>query len=265
MCLVSRIASKHTLYNGCAAVAQAMADRPRPLPWPSPSDDGPCDVKAALLEFSRVAKSLSKQEEKALEQLVEVLKHHLRPKVFALLREAEEEPILFSYSADATPLKCSTAIVHVAGRSRVVRKGKSLQDFLLKRGFLKTGLAAVGHKITFLYHGILPMSESKKVADAFAAEAQFFTLLRKCGHKGISIQHACADLALWSSLDMLFRQRVQVYYTSGVALWPGEERLMLELTDWVVGTDCSSAHDLQNVVKRSLSAIATQKMCRCCI
>jgi hypothetical protein len=73
----------------------------------SSSADGP-GLRSLLLDYCRVGKNLEKHEVPELQLLVELVKHHLRQKLLALLHEAEEGPVLYSYSADATPLRCSS-------------------------------------------------------------------------------------------------------------------------------------------------------------
>ena len=191
-----------------------------------------------------------------LHQVVEVLKHHLRQKCLSLLREAGGEAVLYSYSADATPLKVSTRKVHTTAGGQVVRQGRALEDFLLQRGLVKTTLATGEQRIAFLFGDILPLSEGKKSGNIFSAAALFFPMLRKAGHIGICISHVCADRALFSSLDRMSRQRLSAYYSPGVGPDLGDERVLLELTDWAVGTGCC-AHDMQNGLKWALSSVAT--------
>lgn len=220
------------------------------------ASDGTLDLRATLLDLCKVGKTLSKGEERLLDQLVEVLKHHLRQKCLSLLREAGGEAVLYSYSADSTPLKVASTRTHTAAGTQVVRKGKASEDFLLQRGFIKTTSATGEQRVAFLLSDILPLSKGKKAGHIFAAAARFFPILRKAGHVGICISHVCADRALFSSLDRMFSQRLSAYYRPGVGPDLGEERFMLELTDWSVGTGCC-AHDMQNALKWALASVAT--------
>ena len=146
------------------------------------SSDAPPDVRATLLALCKVGKTLSKREERVLHHVVEVLKHHLKLKCLSLSREAGGEAVLYSYSADAVPLKVSTRTVHRAAGGQVVRKGRALEDFLLQRGLVKTTLATGEQRIAFLFGDILPLSEGKKSGNIFSAAALFFPMLRKAGH-----------------------------------------------------------------------------------
>jgi len=222
----------------------------------SSTDD--VDVRAALLGLCRVSKALANHEERQLQQFVEVLKHHLRQKFFELLGESEGRPVVFSYSADATPLKCSSKAVHTSAGAQVVRKGRDLEELLLQRGLLKTTLASGEPRMAFLFSDILPLTQGKKSTNIFTAQCNFFPLLRKAGHADICIQHICTDRALQAPLERMLRQRVSAYYTAGLGPDMGDSRAMLELTDWVVGTGCC-AHDIQNALKWALGAAASSE------
>ena len=139
---------------------------------------GPPDVRATLLDFCKVGKTLSKQEERVLHQVVEVLKHHLKQKCLSLLREAGGEAVLYSYSADATPLKVSTRKVHTTAGGQVVRQGRALEDFLLQRGLVKTTPATGEQRIAFLFGDILPLSEGKRFGNTYVS-----SLLQLCSSR----------------------------------------------------------------------------------
>jgi hypothetical protein len=221
----------------------------------SSSADGP-GLRSLLLEYCRVGKNLEKHEVPELQLLVELVKHHLRQKLLALLHEAEEGPVLYSYSADATPLRCSSTKIHAGAGGNVVRRGRRLEEFLLQRALLKTTLATGEQKVAFLLGDILPLSQGKKAPNVFTAMSALFPRLRTAGHTGICLQHVCADRALFSSLDRMSRQRLQAYYTPGVGPELGEHRTLQELTDWPLGTGCC-AHDMQNALKWALASAAS--------
>jgi hypothetical protein len=220
------------------------------------SSHGPMDIRSTLVGLCQVGKTLTKHAERVLQQLVEAMKHHLRQRCFSLLREGADEAVLYSYSADATPLRCATTKVHTTAGGQVTRKGRVLEEFLLQRGLFKTKLPTGEDRMTFLFTDILPLSAGKKAANIFVAQNRFFPLLRKAGHAGICLQHSCSDRALFSSLDRMLRQRVSAYYTPGVGPALGDQAELLELTDWVLGCGCA-AHDVHNAMKWSVSFSTT--------
>ena len=203
------------------------------------------------MNFVQVARTLHIIEVRQLQQVIEALKQHLRQKVFTLLRGASDEPVLFSYSADATPLRLNRRSVDSAGRSQVRRAGRGLEELLLQRSLFKT-LGPTGPEMAFQFTDIRSMSEGKNSGNVFTAQAEFFPILLKAGHQGICIQHVCADRAVHAPLERMLRQRAEVYYQPGLGPDLGEGTELLSLTDWVLGTGCA-AHDLQNSLKWSLS------------
>lgn len=165
------------------------------------SSDGQPDVKSVLLDLCRVNRNLGKHEEKHLQRLVEVLKHHLRHKCFELLREAEGQAVLFTYSADVTPLKCVSTKVDVQGGSQVVRKGRDLEELLLQRGLLKTTLASGEPRMAFLFTDIRPMTEGKKRRMSSRPRACFFPYCERRATK-TSAYNMCVQIGrcglLWT-------------------------------------------------------------------
>lgn len=216
----------------------------------------PSNIRDQLVDLCRVSKNIGRGEERDLHQLVEVLKLHLRNKCMSLLRSAQGCPVLWSYSSDATPLKCSATQVASAEGASVVRKGKVLHEFLVQRGCLKAKDGTGELKLAFLFSDTVPLSKGKKAWNLFSAGAAYFPLLRKAGHQGICVQHHSADRAAFEALDRCFRQRHQAYYTPSIGPELGEGALLLELTDWIVGTGCC-CHDLQNALKWSLASLWT--------
>ena len=72
-----------------------------------------------------------------MHRLVEVVKHRLKDKCLTLVNDSQHEAVLWAYSCDATPLKCTKTVVHATQGSTVTRRGKVLAEFLLQRGFVK--------------------------------------------------------------------------------------------------------------------------------
>eukprot|EP00972_Heterocapsa_arctica_P010843 1588464-Heterocapsa_arctica.AAC.1 len=196
----------------------------------------PSAMQQQLVDLCRVSKQIAKGEERVLHLLVEVLKKHLRSKCMALLRASQHCPVLWSYSSDATPLKCTTTAVVSAPGASVYRRGKVLHEFLVQRGVLKARGADGRFEVALLFSDTVPLSAGKKAWNLFAAGATYFPLLRKAGHQGICVQHHAADRLAFEPLDRCFRQRHQAYYTASLGPELGEASSLLELTDWIVGT-----------------------------
>ena len=211
------------------------------------------DCQQQLVDFCRAWKSLSREEEDLLHRLVEVVKHHLKDKCLTLVNDSQHEAVLWAYSCDATPLKCTKTVVHATQGSTVTRRGKVLAEFLLQRGFVKAKGGKDRDQLALMFTDVLSCSAGKKTGNLFSAAAAFFPLLRKAGHLGISLQAHCMDRLQFSSLDKLLRQRNQAFYMEGLGPDLGDQATQLELTDWIVGVGCA-CHDVQNSLKWALGS-----------
>ena len=82
-------------------------------------------------------------------------------------------------------------------------------------------------------------------------------MLKRLGHKGISISNYCFDRALFSTLERKQLQRHALYHEPSVV---GAEkvgaRALDDLQDWVVCTACAN-HDAQNALKWSLMNVSS--------
>ena len=212
-------------------------------------------LKSLCQGFCKVSKTLANNEVQDCARLGEALKTHLRNKSEQLLAASRHQPVLYSYSSDATAILCQHVAEARQGTHTVVRKGRVLHELLMQRGFLRATSPSGDDQVALLIRDPLPLSVGKKSWNLFAAGAGFFPLLRHCGHEGICISHFVADRLAFSSLDRMFRQRQKAYYTPGMGPPLGEEAPLKEMTDWHVGCACA-AHDAHNALKWSLSSFS---------
>jgi len=180
------------------------------------------------------------------------LKAHLKNKSERLLEAAKHQPVLYSYSSDATALLCQHVAEAGQGAQKVVRRGRVLHELLMQRGFLKTALPSGDDQVALLIRDPLPLTAGKRSWNLFSAGAAFYPLLRHCGHQGICISHFVADRLAFSAIDRMFRQRQKAFYTPGLGPCLGDEAPLKEMTDWHVSCACA-AHDVHNALKWSLS------------
>ena len=213
-------------------------------------------IRGTLVDFCKVTKTVAAKEIGLLHKLVEVVKHHLKSKCIALVGAAANFPVLWSYSCDATPLK--TSVTHTSSHegSNITRKGRALHELLLERGLVKCTGASGQDEVAFMYSDIRSLAAGKKNWNLFTASAAFFPLLRKLGHRGITVHHHCMDRGVFSALDRSLRQRHQAFYTAGLGPDLGEEAFLLELTDWIVGTPCM-VHDVQKSLQWALACVVS--------
>ena len=201
-----------------------------------------------MLALCRVSQVLTPQQEQRLPAIVEAVLAHLRDKALARIAKSQGQPVLYGYSADSTPLKSKAVLVYSKDGHTTYRHGYSLCECLFNRGFIITkDPATQEEKTAVVLSNVLNLSAGKNAGNYWAAASRFFSLLRKVGHRHISIHGFTRDRGILFSVELFLRQRHSAYYRPGLGPQPsaGEDPMMLELTDWWVSTGCA-CHDLQN-------------------
>ena len=198
---------------------------------------------------------LNKAEVAHCKQLCEVVKAHLQRLAFELLENCKDSPVLYCYSSDATSFLVATE-THASALpgGSVTRRGRILQELLMQRGMLKARTKSGDTLMAVLLADPVPLDKGKKAGNCFTAACLFFPMLRRAGHKHISITHVAFDRALFAPLERMFKQRQAAYYSPAHGVHLGEESAILELTDWIVSSGCS-LHDAQNGLKWGLSPL----------
>lgn len=209
----------------------------------------PDELQSLYVEYSRASKTVdSKQEQRVAAKLCEVLKLHLRQKCDALIRAASNQPLLFSYSADATSLLLRTVETERLRSFLVKRHGKDLIELLMERIFVKTVSARGVQQGAIVYCDAKPLTEGKTSWNHFSGACDRYPHPRRLGHRSILIIHTCFDRAVESSLGRLLAQRAEGYYVKEVCPdggdWDSQERLLT----WFISTGCSG-HDIQGGLK----------------
>ena len=119
-----------------------------------------------------------------------------------LVSSAGENPVLFSYGSDGTPMLTRATFTSKApSGSTTVRRAGHAVEFLLERAFLKTVDGSGAERTVALFKPPTPMNNGKGAWQCFSAACGFFPTLKRLGHSGISITHYCFDRALFSSLE----------------------------------------------------------------
>jgi hypothetical protein len=152
------------VYNG-AAMASASSGNPvsAAVEW----------LKSIGQGFCKVGKVLAKDEEHLCAKFGEVLKAHLKNKSERLLAAAKHQPVLYSYSSDATALLCQHVAEAGQGDHKVVRRGRVLHELLMQRGFLKASLPTGDEQVAVLIRDPLPLTAGKRSLNLFTAGAAF--------------------------------------------------------------------------------------------
>jgi hypothetical protein len=186
-------------------------------------------------------------------RLVSVCKRFLYERAQALVAKSRGGAILYSYSADGTPMLVQQTTSHRLNANTVfVRRAGAGAEFLLQQAFVVGHHQGGGLWRAFLTQEPVPMSEGKSAWHVFSCAARFFPLLRTFGHDGIILAHHCFDRGLESSVSRLMQQRGKLYYETQYGLGPREgQGALAELTDWHLSTGCA-CHDAHNSLKWGL-------------
>ena len=123
----------------------------------------PEKLKSMLQEFSRAGKNCSDGGEVRLaHKLCELLKRHLKDKCLAMVEDCRNQPLLISYSSDATSLLCRTVHRAQIGDTPIRRAGKDLYELLMQRAFFKSFGLDGEERVEILYWDPVPLTAGKK-------------------------------------------------------------------------------------------------------
>ena len=98
------------------------------------------------------------------------MKAQLKRKALKLVANSKNQPLLFHYSSDGTPVLVATeAHAPGLGQRDLKRKGTTLYEFLLQRGILKTCTTNGVMLMEVLISDPLPLTKGKKAPNLFVA------------------------------------------------------------------------------------------------
>ena len=215
------------------------------------------DVRELYLEYCRVGKILSADEDVHCARLAAALRQPLRTRAGSLLEKARGCAVLYSYSCDATSYLCRVVKTAPLGtQGGVLRRGRVLREFLMQRGHLFCKLPDGRELMALLFKAPVPLSLGKKTANLFVAATEFYPVLRKLGFRDLVVNHFVADRVVYASLGTRLRQRHRAYYEPEFGPPLGDETAMLQLCDLYCSCACA-AHDIQNSLRWALTAYAT--------
>ena len=96
-------------------------------------------IEDLVARYSKaVSGSLRTKERTEVLKLAEVLKAYSWGQANRLVMESGNKPLLYSYSADGTPITTKEKVVkRLAGKTKVRRVGSSTSEFLVQQGFVR--------------------------------------------------------------------------------------------------------------------------------
>ena len=160
------------------------------------------DVRALATKLCKTSLVLTSTESDLCFKFAEVLKAQQAAKVRELIQSCAEQPLLCSYSSDATPLRTSVRFVHAGSSvdgSHLVRSGKSLQEYLVQRAFYKYIDVHQKQHLAVNISEPVCLGKGKKAWNLYQACEQSLRFLRQDGFRGLSIHHYCFDRGAFSS------------------------------------------------------------------
>ena len=158
-----------------------------------------CDL---YREFTKPFKSFERAEEAMCHKLAAVSFHHLTEKAKDLVHRAGQNPILYSYGSDGTPMLNRQTFSHPGpDGGKVLRTAGRAVEFNLERAFVKTVSPAGEAETTALFKPPTPLDAGKGAWQVFRASCKFFPRFKSLGHTGVSISHYCFDRALFACLE----------------------------------------------------------------
>ncbi len=217
-------------------------------------------LREKFLKMGRPHISLGKDDTRPggpMWQLCELVQEALGARFVALIEQADDRPLLFSYSSDSTP--ALTQMRYTARPDSVKAITKEFGQatgYLLQTAWLRS-TDSVGRQIqTFYTKSSVPLSACSGAAEEFSAMNEFVASPRIYGHKGVLITHVCFDRKLWQSLTRLSRQKSELWYDIMSGSGPKSVELVkMQLSEIHLATPCAN-HDTQNALKWSLQPAA---------
>jgi len=153
-----------------------------------------------FVDFCHPHRVITRSESEELLQLCEVIKDHLWRKAKAMVKEAGDHAILYSYGSDGTPmLTRQTTTTRLASGRVVKRSAGSGTEFLVQMAFLKYYQDSGEARMACLVDDPTPMANGKSAWHHFAAASAFFPTIRSLGHSGVVVSHYVFDRAVFAS------------------------------------------------------------------
>ena len=202
-----------------------------------------------MKQWAKASASFSGQEGIKIQSTAIFLFRYLKGRVAQLVAECPEQPMLYCYSSDGTPLRTHVRVPLQVGPLKMRREGKQTKEFLAQVAFLRVIDAAGAQLSQALFAPPLPLVHSKTAEAIFACGQQFQTSLRSYGHLGIAVQWYCFDRAGYSALSRLFKQ--QHRHDAAVAIKHNPMRKLQRELEWVESAGCA-LHDGHNSLKWAL-------------
>lgn len=199
-------------------------------------------VKELFQRFSKPsARFVETSQLRQLAKLTEVTKAYLFSACCSLVRNVSNGHAIFrTYSSDGTPAVLAAQFVKHLRGSKIVRKARQSQEFLMERVCYST-FDERGEKVTrTCFRDPLPLTSGKSSIAQFACCMQWPTL-REHGFMGLAVSHYVWDRAGFVPMANLAKR----YHAMIGSEIEGDKAEEARLTDWVLA-NADPLHDLMN-------------------
>ena len=201
--------------------------------------------------------SFNNHDVEHMEKATEICCSFLRLKAEAFVRARADEPILYQYGNDATPL--TTVETHHIESSEMCsashRKGRDLKDFLAERLFI----ADARGNVVAVFTDPKELS-SKDQWPCFSSARSLMPLPRELDHRSIAVHFHCYDGALCEPLIRRHKQLATAMSEKSRDQMPPGKHWLTWLMTWVIGVTCIN-HSVHNSLSWSVAEYAKDKDC----
>ena len=175
--------------------------------------------------------------------MTEVLKAYMWGRADRLVRESGNKALLYSYSADGTPITTKEKVVkRLTGKSKVRRVGSSTREFLVQQGFVRCLDYNEAPQTVALLQDPTPL-KGKDTWSLFACARAFYkTPLEQGRYEGINIMHVCFDRAIHGSLMRHLEAHMDALAEHKAGQLSGLQAQLLPLNQWFIGSGCCNHH-----------------------
>ena len=221
---------------------------------PLPMAGHPIPIDAYVAKLGRPSYCWSQSECADAEVLCEGLKQIQKDMANEFLEPRGQQPILFAYQADATPISSMVRFCQqtLAG-NKVTRSGKQSSEYLLQRAYLKSVQGTNVADMCLILADPKPLHDGKTAWHLYQACVEFCPLLqeKKVAHS-VVLSHYSFDRAVQEAVCKRIFRRHACFHDSERALGIPEAEFR-ELLDLPLFTGCCN-HDVHNALKWGMAS-----------
>jgi hypothetical protein len=185
-------------------------------------------LEEAVHTFAKASLSLSREDQRQVLRVAEILKQFLRDKACSVAREAQDRPLLFLYSSDGTPLITQERrIVRLRGKSKRAMGGRG-DEYLVQQGYVRFMDDSGSPKTAVLLRDPLRLTEGRAAWAVHQAAREFFPPLERLS-EGLCVYVLVYDRALHTALRRLWGGELELAARAAAASEGGSKGALAPL------------------------------------